>query len=148
MLTVKIYSIYVFFFKILAEYYIIIMVLIAVSTAMNVAVLNIFHRHQDKQEVHEVKYSNWKIRLTLLMTLNVGGRTWLLPCDCSYYLFWNKASYEINVVKQVENIRLSSGMKLAKLCDVKSSCDPVTWISCTASVMMVFNDMRAPLLQW
>ena len=40
-----------------------------------------------------------------------GSRT-SLPCDCGYCVFWSTASHDINAVYSVENIILSSIMKL------------------------------------
>ena len=43
---------------------------------------------------------------------NQGSRTVLLQCDCVPYVFWRTASHDINAVYSVENIRVSSIMKL------------------------------------
>ena len=51
---------------------------------------------------------------------NQGSRTRYLPCDWGYWVFWSSSSHDINAVYSIENIRVSSIMKLTMWQCVKS----------------------------
>ena len=56
--------------------------------------------------------------LICTVTPKIGSKSRSLSCDCGYWVLWDTAFHNINAVYSVENIKVSSVMKLTMWCSV------------------------------